>query len=121
MTPPQAPGDAFGGGEASAQPQPRARLTIFGQELNDQSYVTCEADMLIRGQDVANIVPGNTLSDDGHPGAHFDYILSNPPFGVEWKKVESTVCEEHKDLGYQGRFGSDLPRISDGSLLFLLH
>ena len=100
---------------------PDARLTMFGQELNDESYATCKADMLIRGQDVANIVPGNTLSDDGHRGKHFDYMLSNPPFGVEWKKVEATVREEHEDMGYRGRFGPGLPRISDGSLLFLLH
>lgn len=100
---------------------PDARLTMFGQELNDESYATCKADMLIRGQDVANIIPGNTLSDDGHRGKHFDYMLSNPPFGVEWKKVEKAVREEHEDMGYRGRFGPGLPRISDGSLLFLLH
>ena len=100
---------------------PKARLTMFGQELNDESYAICKADMLIRGQDVRNIVAGNTLSEDGHPGKAFDYMLSNPPFGVEWKKVEREVRAEHERLGMTGRFGPGLPRVSDGSLLFLLH
>lgn len=100
---------------------PHARLTMFGQELNDESYAICKADMLIKGQDVTNIVPGNTLSDDGHPGRRFDYMLSNPPFGVEWKKVEKEVRAEHQQKGMAGRFGPGLPRVSDGSLLFLLH
>lgn len=76
--------------------------------------------MLIKGQDVSNIVLGNTLSDDGLKGKHFDYMLSNPPFGVEWKKIEKPVRDEAKQ-GYSGRFGPGLPRVSDGSLLFLLH
>jgi type I restriction enzyme M protein len=100
---------------------PAARLTMFGQELNDESYAICKADMLIKGQDVRNIVPGNTLSEDGHPTQKFDYMLSNPPFGVEWKKVEKEVRREHEEKGFAGRFGPGLPRISDGSLLFLLH
>lgn len=100
---------------------PQARLTMFGQELNDESYAICKADMLIKGQDVANIVAGNTLSEDGHPNAKFDYMLSNPPFGVEWKKVEKEVRKEHESQGFNGRFGPGLPRVSDGSLLFLLH
>ncbi len=94
---------------------------MFGQELNDESYAICKADMLIKGQDVRNIVVGNTLSDDGHYGRKFDYMLSNPPFGVEWKKVEKEVRKEHEQLGHAGRFGPGLPRISDGSMLFLLH
>ncbi|KWH08238.1 restriction endonuclease subunit M [Burkholderia territorii] len=98
-----------------------ARLTMFGQELNDESYAICKADMLIKGQDVANIVAGNTLSDDGHAGRKFDYMLSNPPFGVEWKKVEKAVRTEHEQKGFDGRFGPGLPRVSDGSMLFLLH
>ncbi|CFX18380.1 Type I restriction-modification system methyltransferase subunit (fragment) [Candidatus Filomicrobium marinum] len=98
-----------------------ARLVMHGQELTPQSYAICKADMLIKGQDVSNIVFGNTLSDDGHPGAKFDYMLSNPPFGVEWKKVEKAIRDEHKDRGFSGRFGPGLPRVSDGSLLFLLH
>lgn len=98
-----------------------ARLTMFGQELNPESYAICKADMLIKGQDVSNIVFGNTLSDDGHSGKRFDYMLANPPFGVEWKKVEKDVRKEHLQLGYSGRFGPGLPRVSDGSLLFLLN
>ena len=77
--------------------------------------------MLIKGQDVSKIKFGNTLSDDGHAGAKFDYGLSNPPFGVEWKKVQEAVEREHSSQGFNGRFGPGLPRISDGSLLFLLH
>jgi type I restriction enzyme M protein len=100
---------------------PTARLTMFGQELNDESYAICKADMLIKGQDVGNIVAGNTLSDDGHGGRKFDYMLSNPPFGVEWKKVEKVVRQEHEQQGFNGRFGPGLPRVSDGSLLFLMH
>ena len=100
---------------------PRASLTVYGQELNPESYAICKADMLIKGQDVANIVFGNTLSDDGQEHQKFDYMLSNPPFGVEWKKVEKEVRREHESQGFNGRFGPGLPRISDGSLLFLLH
>jgi type I restriction enzyme M protein len=100
---------------------PKARLTLFGQELNAESHAICKADMLIRGQDISNIVLGNTLSDDGLLGKLFDYMLSNPPFGVEWKKIEKAVREEYEKQGYNGRFGPGLPRVSDGSLLFLLH
>ena len=94
---------------------------MFGQELNDESYAICKADMLIKGQDVSNIAAGNTLSDDGHHHRKFDYMLSNPPFGVEWKKVEKEVRSEHETQGHNGRFGPGLPRVSDGSLLFLMH
>jgi type I restriction enzyme M protein len=100
---------------------PKARLVMSGQELNPESYAICKADMLIKGQDVRNIVLGNTLSADGHPAKHFDYMLSNPPFGVEWKKIEKEVRREHEERGHDGRFGPGLPRVSDGSLLFLLH
>jgi type I restriction enzyme M protein len=100
---------------------PGAKLTMFGQELNPESYAICKADMLIKGQDVTNIAFGNTLSDDGHAGKTFDYMLANPPFGVEWKKVEKEVRREHENQGFAGRFGPGLPRVSDGSLLFLLH
>jgi len=109
------------GGEHLAELNPKARLTMFGQELNDESYAICKADMLIKGQDVVNIVAGNTLSEDGHPFKTFDYMLSNPPFGVEWKKVEKEIRKEHEQQGFNGRFGPGLPRVSDGSLLFLLH
>ncbi|MBB6054103.1 type I restriction-modification system subunit M [Armatimonas rosea] len=108
-------------GEYLEDHNPQARLTMFGQELNDESYAICKADMLIKGQDVGNIVAGNTLSDDGHLHRKFDYMLSNPPFGVEWKKVEKEVRKEHEQRGFEGRFGPGLPRVSDGSLLFLLH
>jgi type I restriction enzyme M protein len=108
-------------GEHLLAHNPAARLTMFGQELNDESYAICKADMLIKGQDVRNIIPGNTLSEDGHATQKFDYMLSNPPFGVEWKKVEKEVRREHEQMGHAGRFGPGLPRISDGSLLFLLH
>ena len=108
-------------GEYLAQLNPQARLTVYGQELNPESHAICKADMLIKGQDVANIAFGNTLSDDGHPHDKFDYMLANPPFGVEWKKVEKEVRKEHEQRGFDGRFGPGLPRVSDGSMLFLLH
>lgn len=100
---------------------PDATLVTFGQELNGESYAICKADMMIKGVSVENIKHGNTLSDDQLSSNKFDYMLSNPPFGVEWKKVQSQVTAEHKDQGYNGRFGAGLPRVSDGSLLFLLH
>lgn len=108
-------------GEFLAEHNPRARLTMYGQELNDESYAICKADMMIKGQPIENIIAGNTLSDDGHAAAKFDYMLSNPPFGVEWKKVEKAVRAEHEQRGFDGRFGPGLPRVSDGSMLFLMH
>jgi type I restriction enzyme M protein len=108
-------------GEYLDEHNPQGYLTMFGQELNPESYAICKADMLIKGQDIANIAPGNTLSEDGHAGRRFDYMLSNPPFGVEWKKVEKQVRAEHEQKGFDGRFGPGLPRVSDGSLLFLMH
>lgn len=100
---------------------PAAQLVVFGQELNDESFAICKSDMLIKGQNPANIVRGNSFSQDGHVGKRFDYMLSNPPFGVEWKKVQKEIEDEHETQGYAGRFGPGLPRINDGSLLFLLH
>ncbi|HHQ4726101.1 MULTISPECIES: type I restriction-modification system subunit M [Aeromonas] len=100
---------------------PAARLATFGQELNPESFAICKADMLIKGQDISNIKLGNTLSDDQLPQEKFDYCLSNPPFGVDWKKVEKQVRDEHLLKGHSGRFGAGLPRVSDGSLLFLQH
>ena len=108
-------------GEHLAEQNPEARLVMYGQELNPESYAICKADMLIKGQDVANIIFGNTLSADGMHGKQFDYMLSNPPFGVEWKKIEKEVRKEAEEHGFNGRFGPGLPRVSDGSLLFLLH
>ncbi|ABA59140.1 N-6 DNA methylase [Nitrosococcus oceani ATCC 19707] len=101
----------------------KVSVSLHGQELNPESYAICKADMLIKGQDVANIKLGNTLSNDQLTGPEhrFDFMLSNPPFGVEWKKVQKQITGEHKHKGFNGRFGPGLPRVSDGSLLFLLH
>ena len=100
---------------------PQARLKVYGQELNDESYAICKADMLIKGQDADNIKVGNSFSHDGLPGVRADYLISNPPFGVDWSKAEAVVKAEHKTQGHAGRFGPGLPRRNDGSLLFLLH
>lgn len=98
-----------------------AELKVFGQELNPESYAICKADMLIKGQDPANIKFGNSFSHDGLSSNKFDYMLSNPPFGVEWKKIQSFVEDEAEEKGFGGRFGAGLPRINDGSFLFLQH
>ena len=100
---------------------PSAQVDLFGQELNEESYAICLADMLVKGQDASHIKFGNSLSEDGHEGERFHYGIANPPFGVDWTKVESAVRTEHADRGYDGRFGPGLPRKSDGQLLFLLH
>ncbi len=100
---------------------PNGRLEVFGQELNDETYAICRSDLMIKGQDASHIVSGNSFSEDGHQGRTFDYLLANPPFGVEWKKVEDEVRTEHEKLGFAGRFGAGLPRINDGSFLFLQH
>lgn len=100
---------------------PAAVMRAFGQELNPESYAICKADMLIKGQDVTNIKLGNTLSQDQLKYEKFDYMLSNPPFGVDWKKIEQEIKDEHTIKGHEGRFGAGLPRVSDGSLLFLMH
>jgi len=100
---------------------PQAVMRAFGQELNPESYAICKADMLVKGQEVSNIKLGNTLSNDQLYADKFDYMLSNPPFGVDWKKIESDIKKESTEKGFDGRFGPGLPRVSDGSLLFLLH
>ncbi|MFA5702017.1 MAG: class I SAM-dependent DNA methyltransferase [Advenella sp.] len=100
---------------------PKAVMRAFGQELNPESYAICKADMLIKGQEVSRIKLGNTLSNDQLSTDKFDYMLSNPPFGVDWKKIEQDIKDEHQQKGFEGRFGPGLPRVSDGSLLFLLH
>ncbi|MBN2845472.1 MAG: SAM-dependent DNA methyltransferase [Deltaproteobacteria bacterium] len=110
---------------------PSANLELFGQEYNPEAYAICGSDLMIKGEDVKNIVFGNTLGTgkskegfvdgDGHPDEQFHYMLANPPFGVEWKPEKTHVTNEHNDFGFSGRFGPGLPRINDGALLFLLH
>lgn len=100
---------------------PDARLEVFGQELNEETYAICRSDMMLKGQDASHIAVGNSFSEDGHAGRNFDYCLANPPFGVEWKKVEDPIRTEAERLGFRGRFGAGLPRINDGSFLFLQH
>lgn len=99
---------------------PEARLEVFGQELNPESYAICKSDMLIKGQNPTNIKKGNSISDDQLDNQKFDYLITNPPFGVKWKKIEKKVKEEHEALGHGGRFGAGLPSVSDGSFLFLM-
>lgn len=96
-----------------------AKVELYGQEINDESYAICKADMLIKGQNTDNIAFGNTLTEDGHKGKHYRYLISNPPFGVQWKKEQSYVIDESSTYGFSGRFGAGTPRVSDGSLLFL--
>ncbi|MEV4516103.1 class I SAM-dependent DNA methyltransferase [Dactylosporangium sp. NPDC049525] len=100
---------------------PDATVEVYGQELNPESWAICRSDMMIKGQNADNIKFGNSFSDDGHQHGRFDYILANPPFGVEWKKVKDAVEHEYETLGDSGRFGAGLPRVNDGSLLFLQH
>lgn len=100
---------------------PKAELKVFGQEINPESYAICKSDMLIKGQNPSNIKFGNTFTVDGLEGENFDYMLSNPPFGVDWKKAQKIIKAEHDNKGMSGRFGAGLPRINDGSLLFLQH
>jgi type I restriction enzyme M protein len=100
---------------------PEARLAVFGQELNDETYAICRSNMMLKGQEASHIASGNSFSEDHHSAAYFDYLLANPPFGVEWKKVEDGIRSEAQNLGFAGRFGAGLPRINDGSLLFLQH
>ncbi len=100
---------------------PEARLEVFGQELNEETYAVCRSDMMLKGQDASHIVQGNSFDEDGHAGRTFDYMLANPPFGVEWKSVERFVKDERERLGFRGRFGAGLPAINDGSFLFLQH
>ncbi len=99
----------------------KTRIVPFGQELNPESYAIAMADMMVKGYDPKNLHFGNTLSDDKLPFEQFNYCLANPPFGVDWKKVQKTVTDEHRYKGHDGRFGPGLPRVSDGSLLFLMH
>jgi type I restriction enzyme M protein len=100
---------------------PGARLEGYGQELNAETYAICRSDMMLKGQKASNIRLGNSFSEDAFKGARYDYLLANPPFGVEWKKVQREIEDEHDKLGFGGRFGAGLPRINDGSFLFLQH
>ncbi|MEQ9497934.1 MAG: class I SAM-dependent DNA methyltransferase [Deltaproteobacteria bacterium] len=100
---------------------PQARLQVYGQEINGESYAICKADMLIKGHQADNIKFGNSFSHDDLPELRADYLISNPPFGVDWSKAETDVRTEHEQRGHAGRFGPGLPRKNDGSLLFLLH
>ncbi len=99
----------------------KAELKVFGQEINPESYAICKSDMLIKGQNPSNVKFGNTFTVDGLEEEKFDYMLSNPPFGVDWKKAQKIITAEHDSKGMRGRFGAGLPRINDGSLLFLQH
>ncbi|MFI6300181.1 N-6 DNA methylase [Nonomuraea sp. NPDC050790] len=103
------------------QAVPGLNIEVFGQELNAESYAICQSDMMMKGHDPANIKLGNSFSNDRHQGKTFDYMLANPPFGVEWKNVEDEVKAEAEALKHSGRFGAGLPRINDGSFLFLQH
>jgi len=104
---------------------PGLRLYVYGQEYNAESHAICGSDLMIKGEPVDRIAFGDTLGDgkskDAFPDERFHYMLANPPFGVEWKRQAEVVGKEHKGLGFKGRFGPGLPRINDGSLLFLLH
>jgi len=100
---------------------PDAQLEVFGQDYNSQSYAICGSDMMIKGQNIDHIAFGDSFTDDHFPRHKFDYMLANPPFGVEWKPEESAIRREHEEQGFGGRFGAGLPRINDGSLLFLQH
>lgn len=113
---------------------PDANLDLFGQEYNPEAFAICCADLLIKDEPINNLIFGDTLGvkeaktrannympRDGHPGRQFHYMFANPPYGVEWKPQQDFVNEEHATQGFNGRFGPGLPRINDGSLLFLLH
>jgi len=100
---------------------PDAQLELFAQDYNQQSYAICGSDMIIKGEELDNIKFGDSFTNDQFYGKSFDYMLANPPFGVEWKPQEKFIKRENEEQGFGGRFGPGLPRISDGSLLFLLH
>ncbi len=100
---------------------PDAYLEVFGQDYNEQSYAICGSDMMIKGQNIEHIACDDIFTDDSFPDKNFDYMLANPPFGVEWKPQADDIKREHEQRGFEGRFGAGLPRINDGSLLFLQH
>ncbi len=104
-----------------------AKPLLYGQDWNDEAWAVCKSDMLIKGEDADNIILGDTFTQDGFDRNKdgekwtFDYMLANPPFGVEWKQQQRYIEQEHETLGYSGRFGAGLPRVNDGALLFLQH
>lgn len=100
---------------------PKIRVELYGQELNPESFGVCKSDMLITGHNPEQIAFGNTLTEDAHKDKKFHYMLSNPPYGVDWKKYQDPIVAEHQSQGMNGRFGAGLPRVSDGQLLFLQH
>jgi type I restriction enzyme M protein len=100
---------------------PQSQVQVYGQELNPETWAIARSDLMIKGADPNHILLGNTLAADGFPAEHFDYLLANPPYGVDWKGYQQPIQDEHNRLGFKGRFGPGLPRVSDGSLLFLLH
>ncbi len=107
--------------EALKDFNPSIRVELFGQELNPESFAICKSDMLVTGHDPEQIAFGNTLTQDAHKDKKFHYMLSNPPYGVDWKKYQEPIKEEAATQGFDGRFGAGTPRISDGQLLFLQH
>ena len=101
---------------------PNIKLNVFGQELNPETWAIARSDLMIKGQDPTRITLGNSLNnEDGHAGKQFDYCISNPPYGVDWKKYQEPIEKEHKTKGFDGRYGAGLPRVSDGSFLFIQH
>ncbi len=107
--------------EKLAKLNPDAQLILFGQELNPESYAICKSDLMIKGQDPDNVKFGNTLSNDQLEDLRADYMGANPPYGVDWSKIRKEIEDEHQKLGMSGRFGAGLPRVDNGSLLFVLH
>lgn len=107
--------------EALTDFNPSIRVELFGQELNGESFGICKSDMLVTGHDPEQIAFGNTLTQDAHADKRFHYMLSNPPYGVDWKKYQEPIKAEAESMGFDGRFGAGTPRISDGQLLFLQH
>ena len=99
----------------------KPKVELFGQEINPTAFAVAKSDFLLKNEDPRRITFGNSFSEDGYQDNRFRYMLSNPPFGVEWKKVEYIIKREYETQGYDGRFGAGLPRINDGSLLFLQH
>ncbi len=107
--------------EAMKELNPDLNVDLFGQELNGESFAICKSDMMVKGHDASRIAYGNTLTQDAHKGETYQYLISNPPYGVDWKRYAAPIREEAEDLGFEGRFGAGLPRISDGQFLFVQH